>query len=231
MIRPSHREEHFKGGDIVKDMVIGMADGLTVPFALAAGITGAINAAHLVVAAGVAEIVAGSIAMGLGGYLAARSEAEHYYSEQRREEWEIHKLPKVEEQEIVDIFAAYGVTAEEVAPVLAGLQRNPKAWRDFMMRFELGLEEPHPKRALQSAITIAISYVAGGIIPLTPYVLQGDASLALPWSAGVTLTALAVFGFVKGHFTGVKRWKSAVQTVLVGGLAAGAAFMLARLFA
>ncbi|WP_054775125.1 VIT1/CCC1 transporter family protein, partial [Methylogaea oryzae] len=162
MNRLHHREEHFKGGDAVKDVVIGMADGLTVPFALAAGITGAVNAAHLVVTAGVAEIVAGSIAMGLGGYLAARSEAEHYYSEQRREEWEIRKLPKVEEQEIIDIFADYGLTAEEVAPLVAGLKRRPQAWRDFMMRFELGLEEPHPKRALQSAATIAASYVAGG---------------------------------------------------------------------
>lgn len=230
MNRLYHREEHFKGGDAVKDVVIGMADGLTVPFALAAGITGAIDAAHLVVTAGVAEIVAGSIAMGLGGYLAARSEAEHYYSEQRREEWEIRKLPQSEEQEIADIFADYGLTEGEVAPVIAALKRRPQAWRDFMMRFELGLEEPRPKRALQSAATIAASYVAGGTIPLAPYVLLDEAGLALPWSAGVTLSALAVFGFVKGHFTGVKRWKSAVQTVLVGGLAAAAAFGLARLF-
>lgn len=225
----THREEHFTGSDTVKDVVIGMADGLTVPFALAAGITGAINAAHLVVTAGVAEIVAGSIAMGLGGYLAARSEAEHYHSEQRREEWEIRHLPRVEEQEVVDIFASYGLSKAEVAPLLAGLKRRPEAWRDFMMRFELGLEQPHPKRALRSAVTIATSYVIGGAIPLAPYVLLDDARLALPWSAGVTLSALAVFGFVKGHFTGVKRWKSAAQTVLVGGLAAGTAFAFARL--
>lgn len=231
MSRLYHREEHFKGGDAVKDVVIGMADGLTVPFALAAGITGAINASHLVVTAGVAEIVAGSIAMGLGGYLAARGEAEHYYSEQRREEWEIDKLPQVEEQEVADIFAGYGLTEEEVAPLVAGLKRQPKAWRDFMMRFELGLEEPRPRRALQSAATIAASYVAGGAVPLAPYVLLDNADLALPWSASATLTALALFGFVKGHFTGVKRWKSAVQTVFVGGLAAGAAFGLARVFA
>jgi VIT1/CCC1 family predicted Fe2+/Mn2+ transporter len=225
----THKEEHFTGSDAVKDVVIGMADGLTVPFALAAGITGAINAVHLVITAGVAEIAAGAIAMGLGGYLAARSEAEHYDSEQRREEWEIRHLPRVEEQEIVDIFAEYGLSAAEVKPLLAGLKRRPEAWRDFMMRFELGLERPHPKRALRSAITIAVSYIVGGAIPLAPYVLLDDALLALPWSAGVTLNALAVFGFVKGHFTGVPRWKSAAQTVLVGSLAAGTAFAFARL--
>lgn len=224
-----HREEHFRSGDVVKDVVIGMADGLTVPFALAAGITGAINAVQVVITAGVAEIVAGAIAMGLGGYLAARSEAEHYYSELRREEHEIRRLPHIEEREVTEIFAEYGLTEAEVAPVIAGLKRRPDAWRDFMMRFELGLEAPDPERAWQSASTIALSYVAGGAIPLAPYALLDDAALALPWSATVTLSALALFGFIKGHFTGVKRWKSALQTVLVGGLAAGAAYVLARL--
>ena len=160
-----HREEHFRGGDTVKDIVIGMSDGLTVPFALAAGISGAISAAHIVVTAGFAEIAAGSIAMGLGGYLAARSEVEHYRSELAREEAEIREKPEIEAEEVASFFREYGLTEDEYTPVVAGLRTRPKAWRDFMMRFELGLEEPDPKRALQSAITIALSYVAGGIVP------------------------------------------------------------------
>src|SRR5512140_3558725 len=149
-----HREEHFRGNDTVKDIVIGMSDGLTVPFALAAGISGAISAAHIVVTAGMAEIAAGSIAMGLGGYLAARSEAEHYQSELAREETEIVEKPEVEAEEVAEFFRQYGLVEEEYRPVVDGLRGKPKAWRDFMMRFELGLEEPEPKRALQSALTI-----------------------------------------------------------------------------
>ena len=225
-----HQEEHFQGNDMVRDVVIGMADGLTVPFALAAGISGAVNAVHIVVTAGIAEIAAGSVAMGLGGYLAARSEMEHYHSELKREEREIVDLPDVEEREIADLFKAYGLTDEEVAPAVAGLKRNPVAWRDFMMKFELGLEQPDPKRAVQCATTIAISYVVGGLVPLAPYMILNDSNTALGWSVVVTLIALAVFGFVKGHFTGVSRLRSGVQTVVVGGLAAAVAFFLARLF-
>jgi vacuolar iron transporter family protein len=225
-----HQEEHFQGNDMVRDVVIGMADGLTVPFALAAGISGAVNAVHIVVTAGIAEIAAGSVAMGLGGYLAARSEVEHYHSELKREEQEIVDVPHVEEREIADLFKAYGLTDEEVDPVVVGLRRNPKAWRDFMMKFELGLEEPDPKRALQCAATIAISYVVGGLVPLAPYMILNDSKTALGWSIVVTLIALAVFGFVKGHFTGVSRFRSGLQTVVVGGLAAAVAFYLARLF-
>ena len=165
-----HREEHFRGGDTVKDIVIGMSDGLTVPFALAAGISGAISAAHIVVTAGFAEIAAGSIAMGLGGYLAARSEAEHYHSELTREEAEIREKPEAEAEEVADFFRQYGLADTEYRPVVEGLRTKPKVWRDFMMRFELGLEKPDPKRALQSAVTIAASYVVGGIIPLAPYI-------------------------------------------------------------
>lgn len=226
-----HREQHFSGSETVRDVVIGMADGLTVPFALAAGISGALTSTHIVVTAGIAEVAAGSIAMGLGGYLAARSDAEHYASERRREEEEIREKPDAERQEIVDIFQQYGVTAEECAPILAALQRRPAAWRDFMMRFELGLEEPDPKRAVRSAATIAGSYIVGGLIPLAPYMLLRDSGRALAVSAVVTLLALAVFGFVKGHFTGVSRIKSALQTALVGSLAAGVAYGIAKVIA
>lgn len=223
-----HVEKHFSGGDTVRDVVIGMADGLTVPFALAAGISGAIASTHIVVTAGLAEVAAGSIAMGLGGFLAARGDAEHYQSELRREENEIVELPEREAQEIVDLFKDYGVTASEAAPVVAALRREPKAWRDFMMRFELGLEAPDPKRALRSALTIAGSYIVGGMIPLLPYIMAANARQALIISIVVTLLALIVFGFVKGHFTGVSKIKSAWQTALVGSLAAGVAFGIAK---
>lgn len=224
-----HTEKHFSGGETVRDVVIGMADGLTVPFALAAGISGAIASTHIVVTAGLAEVAAGSIAMGLGGFLAAKGDAEHYHSELRREEREIVEVPEREEQEIVDLLKDYGVSETEAAPVVAALRRKPAAWRDFMMRFELGLEAPDPKRALRSAFTIATSYIVGGMIPLTPYMLASDGHQALITSVIVTLLALTVFGFVKGHFTGVSRIKSAWQTALVGSLAAGVAFAIAKL--
>ena len=223
-----HVEEHFSGSETVRDIVIGMADGLTVPFALAAGISGALVSSHIVVTAGLAEIAAGSIAMGLGGYLAARGEVEHYASELRREEREIVEKAAVEEQEIVDIFTQYGVAPVESAPVLEALKRNPTAWRDFMMRFELGLEEPDPKRALRSALTIALSYIAGGLVPLWPYMVWNDQHKAVATSVGATVLALLVFGFVKGHFTGVDRIKSAIQTALIGGCAATVAYGLAK---
>jgi len=224
-----HHEKHFQGGDTVKDIVIGMADGLTVPFALAAGISGAVAQTHLVVTAGFAEIAAGSIAMGLGGYLAAKSDLEHFQSEQKREEEEIKEKPQAEAQEIIDLFQAYGLSAEEIGPVVEGLKRRPTAWRDFMMKFELGLEEPDSSRALKSAITIAGAYITGGLIPLLPYVLISKPAEALLVSACVTLLALFIFGMVKGKFTGASPLKSGAQTILVGGLAAGAAYGLARL--
>ena len=226
-----HIEQHFSGSDTVRDVVIGMSDGLTVPFALAAGISGALTSTHIVVTAGIAEIAAGSIAMGLGGYLAAKSDAEHYQSERRREEQEIRDKAEVERQEVVDIFKGYGVTADECAPILTALQRQPEAWRDFMMRFELGLEEPDPKRGVRSAVTIAGSYIVGGLVPLAPYILMRDSGKALIVSAIITLMALGVFGFVKGHFTGVSKIKSALQTALVGSLAAGVAYGIARFIA
>lgn len=223
-----HREEHFQGGNTIRDIVIGMSDGLTVPFALAAGISGAIAQTHLVVTAGFAEIAAGSIAMGLGGYLAAKSDREHYESEEKREQSEIIHQTEAEEQEIYDIFAQYGVSQSESSSVLTALKRNPTAWKDFMMKFELGLEKPDPTRALKSALTIACSYIVGGIIPLFPYILISDAHEALLISASVTLLALFCFGLAKGYFTGASPFKSGLQTVFVGGMAAGAAYLLAK---
>ncbi len=225
-----HHEEHFTGNASVKDVVIGMSDGLTVPFALAAGISGAVAATSLVVTAGIAEIAAGSIAMGLGGYLAARSEEEHYHNELAREEREIVEKPDFERREVCEILEQYGLTAEESAIVMKGLERRPTAWRDFMMRFELGLEEPDPKRAVRSAATIAASYIVGGFVPLAPYmIIHDDAHRALLVSVVVTLVALAAFGWLKGRFTGVSPFRSGLQTVTIGGLAAGAAFGIARL--
>jgi VIT1/CCC1 family predicted Fe2+/Mn2+ transporter len=223
-----HVEDHFESTELVRDVVIGMSDGLTVPFALAAGLSGAVGSSHIVVLAGLAEIAAGSIAMGLGGYLAARSDVEHYASERRREEKEIVERTHDEEEEIYQIFEEYGVTRTESDSVLRALQRNPKAWVDFMMRFELGLEKPASFRARQSAAVIAFSYIAGGFIPLIPYMLL-QVSSALRASVVITLIALFFFGAVKGRLTGGGTWKSALQTVLIGGLAAGAAYVLARL--
>lgn len=228
MPQTPHIERHFTAGDVVRDVVIGMSDGLTVPFALAAGISGAVDNSHLVVVAGLAEIAAGSIAMGLGGYLAARSDAEHYESERKREELEVKEIPDEEAREVQNVFTDYGLTRDEAAPVVEALTKKPKEWVDFMMRFELGLEEPNPKRALQSALTIAGSYIAGGFIPLAPYMILHSARGALVWSALVTLIALGVFGYIKGRFTGSKPGRSALQTVVIGGLAAGAAFIIAK---
>jgi len=231
MPQTRHFEHHFTASETVRDIVIGMADGLTVPFALAAGLSGAAVATRVVVTAGIAEISAGAIAMGLGGYLAARSDAEHYDSERKREAQETETVPDLESQEITTVFEAYGVTAAESASVVAALRRNRKAWVDFMMRFELGLEVPDPKRALKSALTIGGSYIAGGLIPLLPYMLLGTLSAALRVSVAATLVALMVFGYVKAHFTGAAPLRSAFQTLVVGGLAATAAFLIARVIA
>jgi VIT1/CCC1 family predicted Fe2+/Mn2+ transporter len=223
-----HVERHFTSGETVRDIVIGMSDGLTVPFALAAGLSGAVQSTSIVITAGLAEIAAGSIAMGLGGYLAARSDAEHYDSERRRELTEVRDIPDAEAREVSDVFASYGVSAEAAAPVVSALRARPDAWVDFMMRFELGLETPDPKRALVSAATIATAYIAGGLIPLAPYFLFAAATRALAVSVAFTLLALFAFGYVKGHFTGASPLRSALQTTLVGGLAAAAAFGIAR---
>jgi VIT1/CCC1 family predicted Fe2+/Mn2+ transporter len=213
---------------MVRDIVIGMSDGLTVPFALAAGLTGAITQTHLIVTAGFAEIAAGSIAMGLGGYLAARGDAEHYTHEQAREEEEIVRIPDAEAQEVRDIFRSYGLTAEECATVVDSLRKRPKDWVTFMMRFELGLERPEAGRAWKSALTIALAYIVGGIIPLSAYLFLSNVHRALLLSAFVTLIALTLFGGIKGRFTGVPVFRSALQTAFIGGLAAVTAFGIAR---
>jgi VIT1/CCC1 family predicted Fe2+/Mn2+ transporter len=223
-----HHEIHFTSSEAVRDIVIGLADGLTVPFALAAGLAGAVSAAHLVVTAGTAEIAAGSIAMGLGGYLASRGDTEHFASERRREELEVVTRPEDEAAEIYEIFEQYGVHREAAKPVLQSLQSNPKAYVDFMMRFELGLEAPAPGRAVRSALTIAVSYIAGGAIPLAPYVIFSSIDTALRVSVIITLIALALFGGAKGRALGSNVLRSALQTVAIGGIAAAAAFELAR---
>jgi VIT1/CCC1 family predicted Fe2+/Mn2+ transporter len=227
MPQTPHVERHFTGTATVRDIVIGMSDGLTVPFALAAGLSGAVDNTSIIVTAGLAEIAAGSIAMGLGGYLAARSDAEHYQAERAREEMEVKQRAEIEEEEVSDIFRSYGLSAEQAQPLVAALRERPEAWVDFMMRFELGLERPDPRRALLSALTIAGAYVVGGFIPLGPY-LALSARAALSASVAITLLALAVFGYVKGHFTGAAPLRSSFQTVLIGGLAAAAAFAIAR---
>ncbi|HEV3136794.1 MAG TPA: VIT1/CCC1 transporter family protein [Pirellulales bacterium] len=224
-----HIEKHFTATETIRDIVIGMSDGLTVPFALAAGLTGVVGSTSaLVVTAGLAEVAAGSIAMGLGGYLAARTDAEHYEAERRREFREIEELPRQEEQEVADVFRGYGLAEEHVAPVVAAISAQPERWVDFMMRFELGLEAPNAGRARTSAMTIALSYIVGGLIPLVPYMFVADISAALWSSIALTLAALFVFGFIKGKFTGIVPLRGGWQTVLIGGLAAAAAFGIAR---
>ncbi|MGD1102775.1 MAG: VIT1/CCC1 transporter family protein [Terriglobia bacterium] len=228
MPQTPHIERHFTGSDTVRDVVIGMSDGLTVPFALAAGLSGAINTTRIIVTAGLAEITAGSIAMGLGGYLAAKSDAEHYFSERVIEASEVAEKPDAEADEVTEVFQSYGLTPEECQPVVEALRKRPQAWIDFMMRFELGLTKPDPKRPAISAATIAGAYIAGGFIPLGPYIVLSTASAALKVSAIITLIALAAFGYVKGRFTGAPPLRSAIQTTFVGGLAAAVAFMIAR---
>lgn len=206
-----------------------MADGLTVPFALAAGLSGAIDQTAIIVTAGLAEIAAGSIAMGLGGYMAAKSDAEHYAKEREREKREVAEIPHEEMREVAEVFEAYGLTPEQTWPIVEALRKQPGAWVDFMMRFELGLEKPDPKRALTSALTIAGAYVVGGLIPLSPYIFLPTASEALLLSVILTLIALLIFGFVKGRFTGTRPIRSALQTAFIGSVAAGAAFAIARI--
>ncbi|HEV2619886.1 MAG TPA: VIT1/CCC1 transporter family protein [Acidobacteriaceae bacterium] len=239
-----HVEGHFQSSEAVRDVVIGLSDGLTVPFALAAGLSGAVSSAHIIVLAGLAEIAAGSIAMGLGGYLAARGDAEHYASELKREQTEVITRPEDEAEEIYQIFDHYAVPRAAAAPVLAALQQNHPAYVDFMMRFELGLEAPQPNRAHRSALTIALSYIAGGLVPLLPYMFVhapylrngGDilispliptTTAALRVSIGITLAALALFGALKGRLLGTGALRSALQTASIGGAAAAAAYTLA----
>jgi vacuolar iron transporter family protein len=224
-----HVESHFEASDTVRDVVIGMADGLTVPFALAAGLTGTTAAtSKLVVIAGLAEIAAGSIAMGLGGYLAARTDRDHYESERAREVRETEELPQKERDEVADVFRGFGMSEENIKPVVDAISADQTRWVDFMMRFELGFEEPDPLRARNSAVTIALSYILGGLVPLSSYMLLDNLQTALRASVVVTLLALFAFGYFKGKMTGIPPFQGGIQTVVIGGLASAAAFGLAR---
>ncbi|KAL3510405.1 hypothetical protein ACH5RR_029806 [Cinchona calisaya] len=228
LLLEEHTEKHFTAGEIVRDMIIGISDGLTVPFALAAGLSGANASSSIILTAGIAEVAAGAISMGLGGYLAAKSEADHYTRELKREQDEIIAVPETEAAEVAEILSQYGIEPHEYKPVVNALRKNPQAWLDFMMKFELGLEKPDPKRALHSAFTIGIAYIIGGMVPLIPYAFIPVASKAVLASVGLTLIALFVFGFAKGYFTGNNPIKSALQTALIGAIASAAAFGMAK---
>nr|GMD60154.1 vacuolar iron transporter 1 [Ipomoea batatas]GMD66060.1 vacuolar iron transporter 1 [Ipomoea batatas]GMD68169.1 vacuolar iron transporter 1 [Ipomoea batatas]GMD70450.1 vacuolar iron transporter 1 [Ipomoea batatas] len=223
-----HKEKHFTAGEIIRDIIIGVSDGLTVPFALAAGLSGANASSSIILTAGIAEVTAGAISMGLGGYLAAKSEADHYARELKREHEEILTVPDTEAAEVAEILSQYGLQAHECNPIVNALRKNPQAWIDFMMKFELGLEKPEPGRALKSAFTIAVAYILGGLVPLIPYMFIPVASQAVLASVAITLLALFIFGYGKGHFTGSKPFRSAFQTALIGAIASAAAFGLAK---
>ncbi|QDK82836.1 iron transporter [Spirosoma sp. KCTC 42546] len=225
-----HHEQHLQSSDFISDIVIGMADGLTVPFALAAGLSGAVANSSLIVTAGIAEIVAGSIAMGLGGYLAGRTEADHYESERRREVMEVETVPEREKEEVRDVFADMGLSPALQVAIADELAKDKTKWVDFMMKYELGLDEPDPNRATKSALTIGLSYVVGGLVPLVPYFLVTQPHEALLYSAGVTLICLFIFGYFKSKVTGQPPVSGAFKVMLIGALAAAAAFGVARLF-
>jgi len=224
-----HHEQHLQSSDTIRDIVIGMSDGLTVPFALAAGLSGAVNSSGIVITAGIAEIVAGSIAVGLGGFLAGRTEVDHYASELKREYEEVEKVPEQEKAEVKEVFAAFGLSEKLQNEVAEEMSKDKDKWVDFMMRYELGLEEPKANRATQSAITIGLSYIVGGIIPLSPYFFIADSTQALYYSCGITMICLFVFGYFKSRVTGQPAIKGALKVLLIGALAAAAAFGMAKL--
>jgi len=224
-----HHEQHLKSSDFITDIVIGMSDGLTVPFALAAGMSGAVASNALVTTAGIAEVIAGSIAMGLGGYLAGRTEQDHYESELRREYEEVERVPEREKEEVREVFAEYGLSLESQTLIVEELAKNKDKWVHFMMKFELGLEEPNPRRATNSAATIGLSYVVGGTIPLLPYFFTQTPAEGLRISAGITLLCLFIFGYFKSKVTGQPVWSGAFKVMIIGALAAGAAFAIASM--
>ena len=226
----AHPEEHLRSSDFISDIVIGMSDGLTVPFALAAGLSGAVTQSSLVVTAGIAEIVAGSIAMGLGGYLAGRTEADHYNAERRREATEVETVPEREKEEVRDVFAHMGLSPALQTAIADELAKNKDTWVDFMMKYELGLDEPDPNRATKSALTIGLSYIVGGLIPLSPYFFVNRPHDGLLYSCVLTLICLFIFGYVKSKATGQPPVNGAFRVMLIGALAAAAAFGVARLF-
>jgi VIT1/CCC1 family predicted Fe2+/Mn2+ transporter len=224
-----HKEKHFTGSQSVRDIVIGMSDGLTVPFALTAGLTGAVASNTIIITAGFAEIIAGSIAMGLGGFLAGKTDYEHFFSEKKREYAEVKAIPGMEKEEVREILATYGISEDNQNRFVEDLALNENKWVDFMMRFELGLEEPELSRARKIALTIAIAYVVGGIIPLFSYFFTPTPLKGLIYSIFITLAALLGFGYFKSSMTGQNPWSGAVKTAIIGAIAAGAAFFLARL--
>ena len=225
-----HNENHLKNSDFIKDVVIGMSDGLTVPFALAAGISSAINSNHIVITAGFAEIIAGSISMGLGGYLAGKTEVEHYDAELKREYYEVETIPEKEKKEIIDIFKIYGFEKEHQHLFADELAKDKNKWVDFMMKFELGLNKPDIHRATNSALTIGISYAVGGVIPLLPYFFTETSIEGLKLSSIVTLICLFVFGYFKSKATGQPLFSGALKVMLIGAVAAAAAFFITKLF-
>ncbi|MEO6456305.1 MAG: VIT1/CCC1 transporter family protein [Ginsengibacter sp.] len=225
-----HEEHHMQSSDLLRDIVIGMSDGLTVPFALAAGLSGAVDKSSIIVIAGIAEIAAGSIAMGLGGYLAGQTEQDHYNSELKREYDEVERVPEREKQEVREFFEQIGLSKEIQYKATEEIAQDKKQWVDFMMKYELGLTEPDPKRAAKSALNIGLSYIAGGIIPLSPYFFIPDSAKALKISVVATLLCLFVFGYFKSKVTGVAPLAGALKVMLIGALAAGAAFGIASLF-
>jgi predicted membrane protein (TIGR00267 family) len=224
-----HHEHHLKSSDTIRDIVIGMSDGLTVPFALAAGLSGAITSSTIVVTAGIAEIVAGSIAMGLGGFLAGKTEADHYASELKREYDEVERVPEQEKFEVKEVFAGFGLSEQLQNAVAEEMSKDKDKWVDFMMRYELGLEKPEANRATQSAVTIGISYIIGGIIPLSPYFFIADSQRALYYSCAITSVCLFVFGYFKSKVTGQPPLAGAIKVLIIGALAAAAAFFMAKL--
>ncbi|SEW17181.1 Predicted Fe2+/Mn2+ transporter, VIT1/CCC1 family [Chitinophaga sp. YR573] len=226
-----HTEQHLKSSDFITDMVIGMSDGLTVPFALAAGLSGAVSSNNIIITAGIAEIVAGCIAMGLGGFLAGRTELEHYQSELKREYDEVEKVPEKEMEEVKEVFAEYGLSAETQDLIANEMAKDKTKWVNFMMKFELGLEAPNPNRALQSALTIGGSYFVGGLLPLSGYIFTSNPQQGLVVSAILTIICLFVFGFFKSKVTGQPPVQGALKVTMIGLLAAGAAFGIAKVVA
>lgn len=225
-----HTEKHLKSSDFITDVVIGMSDGLTVPFALAAGISSAVSNNAIVTTAGIAEVIAGSIAMGLGGYLAGKTEWDHYKSEVAKEYYEVENQPDKEKQEVKEIFAEYGFSNTSQIMLADELAKDKDKWVKFMMKFELGLEQPDPNRASKSAATIGISYVVGGLIPLSPYFFTQTPSEGLKISAIITLICLFIFGYFKSKVTGQPLLAGALKVMIIGALAAAAAFGVAILF-
>jgi len=224
-----NEEKHFTSSDLIRDIVIGMSDGLTVPFALAAGLSGAVSSSSIIITAGVAEIVAGSIAMGLGGYLAGKTDVEHYQTELKREYDEVRDIPEKEMQEVKDVLMEYGISRRLQDAIAVELSTDKKKWVDFMMRFELGMEKPDINRASRSALNIGLSYIVGGIVPLIGYFIMKKPTDGLMLSTVITVVFLFIFGYVKTMLTGNKPFLGALKTVLIGVLAAGAAFVIARL--